>query len=77
VQVLTNALYKSVAHQAVVNRTQARISLAYFFSPQTGVEIVPAPDIVDRITRIEFGSAWMSELSLVWLVQNDWFGLVE
>ena len=34
-----------------MNRNQARISLAYFFAPQTGVEIVPAPELVDRTTQ--------------------------
>lgn len=50
-QVLTNALYKSVPHRAVVNRTQTRISLAYFFAPRTGLEIVPSPELVDRTTQ--------------------------
>lgn len=50
-QVLTNALYKSVPHRAVVNKYQARISLAYFFAPQTGLEIVPSPELVDRTTQ--------------------------
>lgn len=47
-QVLTNALYKSIPHRAVVNRTQARISLAYFYAPQTGAEIVPSPELLER-----------------------------
>lgn len=50
-QVLTNALYKSVPHRAVVNRTQARISLAYFFAPPTGLQIVPSPELVERTTQ--------------------------
>ena len=34
-----------------MNRTKARISFAYFFAPQSGVEIVPAPKLVDGTTQ--------------------------
>lgn len=45
-QVLTNGLYKSVPHQAVVNRSQSRISLAYFFAPSKEAKVAPIPDLV-------------------------------
>jgi len=46
-QVLTNGKYKSVPHRAVVNQTQARISLAYFFLPSPSVDIVSSPDFIN------------------------------
>ncbi|KAG0575562.1 hypothetical protein M758_5G014100 [Ceratodon purpureus] len=50
-QVLTNALYKSIPHRAVVNRTQTRISLAYFYAPTTKSEIVPSPELLERTNQ--------------------------
>jgi len=47
-QVLTNAKYKSVPHRAVVNATQSRLSLVYFYVPVSSIEIVPAPELVDE-----------------------------
>jgi isopenicillin N synthase-like dioxygenase len=48
VQVLTNGLYTSVPHRAVVNRTDARLSLTYLFLPSPDVEIVAAPEMLER-----------------------------
>lgn len=47
-QVLTNGKYKSVPHRAVVNQTQARISLAYFFLPSPSVDIVASPAFINE-----------------------------
>uniref|UniRef100_A0A9I9DSZ9 gibberellin 3beta-dioxygenase n=1 Tax=Cucumis melo TaxID=3656 RepID=A0A9I9DSZ9_CUCME len=44
--ILTNGLYLSSVHQAVVNQTQKRISIAYFFGPSEGVEISPINKLV-------------------------------
>ncbi|XP_022145559.1 gibberellin 3-beta-dioxygenase 1-like [Momordica charantia] len=39
--ILTNGLYPSVLHQAVVNRTRKRLSVAYVFGPPESAEISP------------------------------------
>ncbi|CAK9234703.1 unnamed protein product [Sphagnum troendelagicum] len=46
-QALTNGKYKSVPHRAVVNRSDARISLAYFFAPTKSIPIYPHPELVE------------------------------
>lgn len=50
-QVITNGLYKSVPHRAVVNRSQARISLAYFFAPNLEAEVIACPELIKADER--------------------------
>ncbi|CAK9254879.1 unnamed protein product [Sphagnum jensenii] len=45
-QALTNGKYKSVPHRAVVNRSDARISLNYFFVPTKSIPIYPYPELI-------------------------------
>ncbi|XP_052180859.1 gibberellin 3-beta-dioxygenase 1-like [Diospyros lotus] len=45
--ILSNGLYPSVLHRAVVNRTRHRFSVAYLYGPPTNVEISPLPKLVD------------------------------
>ncbi|XP_023548914.1 gibberellin 3-beta-dioxygenase 1-like [Cucurbita pepo subsp. pepo] len=40
-QIVSNGLYKSPFHQAVVNRTKKRLSVAYLFVPPENVEMSP------------------------------------
>ncbi|XP_071705974.1 jasmonate-induced oxygenase 2-like [Rutidosis leptorrhynchoides] len=46
IQVLTNAIYKSVEHRVIVNPDKERVSLAYFFNPKSDLLIHPAPELV-------------------------------
>ncbi|CAK9174657.1 unnamed protein product [Ilex paraguariensis] len=46
--ILTNGLYPSVLHRAVVNRTQQRLSIAYLFGPPCSVQISPLSKLVDH-----------------------------
>ncbi|CAH9101510.1 unnamed protein product, partial [Cuscuta epithymum] len=46
IQVLTNAIYKSVEHRAIVNSNKERVSLAYFYSPRGDLVIQPAKEFV-------------------------------
>ncbi|XP_059280391.1 gibberellin 20 oxidase 2-like [Lycium ferocissimum] len=43
---LSNGLYKSCVHRAIVNRQLDRISLAFFFCPREDKIIVPPQDLV-------------------------------
>ncbi|OWM78222.1 gibberellin 3-beta-dioxygenase 1-like [Punica granatum] len=45
-QILSNGLYQSVPHRAVVNRTQQRLSIAYLYGPPDSVLISPIPKLV-------------------------------
>ncbi|XP_065867513.1 gibberellin 3-beta-dioxygenase 1-like [Euphorbia lathyris] len=40
-QVLSNGLYTSVCHRAMVNRTKLRLSMAYLYGPPSNVSISP------------------------------------
>lgn len=46
--ILSNGLYPSVLHRAVVNRTQHRLSIAYLYGPPSSVKISPFPKLVDQ-----------------------------
>jgi salicylic acid 3-hydroxylase len=45
-QVLSNGIYKSVIHRAVVNSTEARISIPTFYCPSPDAVIEPASPLV-------------------------------
>ncbi|KZV56083.1 gibberellin 3-beta-dioxygenase 1 [Dorcoceras hygrometricum] len=46
--ILSNGLYPSVLHRAIVNRTQHRLSVAYFFGPPVSVKVSPIKKLVDE-----------------------------
>uniref|UniRef100_A0A151UEU5 S-norcoclaurine synthase 1 n=1 Tax=Cajanus cajan TaxID=3821 RepID=A0A151UEU5_CAJCA len=45
---MSNGVYKSVEHRAIVNSTKERISIAMFFGPKFQSEIGPAPSFIDQ-----------------------------
>ena len=47
--ILSNGLYPSVLHRAVVNRTQHRLSIAYLYGPPSNVKISPLSKLTDKI----------------------------
>nr|XP_016464217.1 PREDICTED: leucoanthocyanidin dioxygenase-like [Nicotiana tabacum] len=46
IQVLSNAMYKSVEHRVIVNSAKERISLAFFYNPGGDMLIKPANELV-------------------------------
>ncbi|KAM6582460.1 hypothetical protein CsatB_009462 [Cannabis sativa] len=46
IQVLSNAMYKSVEHRVVVNSGKERISMAFFYNPKSDIPIEPAKELV-------------------------------
>ncbi|KAK4757635.1 hypothetical protein SAY87_018936 [Trapa incisa] len=46
IQVLSNAIYKSVEHRVIVNSTDERVSLAFFYNPKSDIPIGPAEELV-------------------------------
>lgn len=46
IQVLSNAIYKSVDHRAIVNSGKERISIAFFYNPKSDILLEPAKDLV-------------------------------
>ncbi|KAL7162389.1 hypothetical protein ACSBR2_042804 [Camellia fascicularis] len=45
--ILSNGLYPSVLHRAMVNRTRHRLSVAYLYGPPPNVQISPLSKLVD------------------------------
>ncbi|KAF2288526.1 hypothetical protein GH714_008189 [Hevea brasiliensis] len=46
IQVLSNAIYKSVEHRVIVNSDKDRVSLAFFYNPKSDLLIKPAKELV-------------------------------
>ncbi|KAJ7963965.1 2-oxoglutarate (2OG) and Fe(II)-dependent oxygenase superfamily protein [Quillaja saponaria] len=46
IQVLSNAIYKSVEHRVIVNSNKERVSLAFFYNPKSDIPIEPAKELV-------------------------------
>ncbi|KAK9066080.1 hypothetical protein SSX86_015482 [Deinandra increscens subsp. villosa] len=46
--ILSNGLYSSVLHRAMVNRTQHRLSVAYLYGPPSNVRISPLSKLIDN-----------------------------
>ncbi|XP_022942589.1 probable 2-oxoglutarate-dependent dioxygenase At5g05600 [Cucurbita moschata] len=46
VQVLSNAIYKSVEHRVIVNSDKERVSLAFFYNPKSNIPIGPIKELV-------------------------------
>ncbi|KAL0003383.1 hypothetical protein SO802_017164 [Lithocarpus litseifolius] len=46
IQVLSNAIYKSVEHRVIVNAAKERVSLAFFYNPKSDIPIEPAKELV-------------------------------
>ncbi|KDP37169.1 hypothetical protein JCGZ_06225 [Jatropha curcas] len=44
--ILSNGLYPSVLHRAVVNRTKHRLSMAYLYGPPSSIQISPLSKLV-------------------------------
>ncbi|CAA0834399.1 2-oxoglutarate (2OG) and Fe(II)-dependent oxygenase superfamily protein [Striga hermonthica] len=53
-QVLSNAIYKSVEHRVIVNSNQERISLAYFYNPKGNLLIQPVKELVGLSHSVEW-----------------------
>ncbi|XWS67245.1 hypothetical protein CRYUN_Cryun05aG0270900 [Craigia yunnanensis] len=48
IQVLSNAIYKSVEHRVIVNSAKDRVSLAFFYNPKSDLFIEPAKELVSE-----------------------------
>lgn len=46
VQVLSNAVYRSVEHRVVTNSEAERISMAFFYNPRSDLPLKPMPELV-------------------------------
>ncbi|XWS26917.1 hypothetical protein CRYUN_Cryun26dG0071400 [Craigia yunnanensis] len=46
-QIISNGKFKSVLHRVVVNNTQHRVSMAYFYGPPKAAKISPLSKLID------------------------------
>lgn len=46
IQVLSNAIYRSVEHRVLANSHKERVSLAFFYNPKSDIPIEPAKELV-------------------------------
>ncbi|KAK1284972.1 Protein SRG1 [Acorus calamus] len=50
-EILSNGIYKSVEHRVIVNSSQDRISLAFFYNPKSDIPISPFGELVSPPER--------------------------
>ncbi|KAH0468723.1 hypothetical protein IEQ34_001955 [Dendrobium chrysotoxum] len=48
VQVLSNAIYRSIEHRVVVNSAAERLSMAFFYNPRSDLLLGPMPELVSQ-----------------------------
>ncbi|XAR66650.1 Thebaine 6-O-demethylase [Bertholletia excelsa] len=60
-EILSNGIYKSIQHRAVVNSEKERISVAAFHSPKFEGELGPAPSLVTPETPALFKRVGIAE----------------
>jgi len=53
-QIITNGIYKSIEHRAIVDSEKERISLATFYGPNTQAMLAPAPSLVTQERPAQF-----------------------
>uniref|UniRef100_A0A7N0T8G5 Fe2OG dioxygenase domain-containing protein n=1 Tax=Kalanchoe fedtschenkoi TaxID=63787 RepID=A0A7N0T8G5_KALFE len=63
--ILSNGRFRSVLHRALVNGSEHRISVAYFYGSPKGVEVKPAVNLVGEGTSPMYGPVtWKDYLGL-------------
>ncbi|KAK9061054.1 hypothetical protein SSX86_018234 [Deinandra increscens subsp. villosa] len=63
-QVLSNAIYKSVEHRVIVNENKERVSLAYFYNPKSDLLIQPASELITPETPALYPAMTFDEYRL-------------
>ncbi|KAL8143572.1 hypothetical protein V2J09_016604 [Rumex salicifolius] len=53
-EIISNGIYRSIEHRAVVNQTKERLSAATFYSPSIHCEIGPHPSLITPETPAKF-----------------------
>lgn len=61
VEIVSNGIYRSIEHRAVVNSDKERLSIATFITPREEVEMGPAPSLVTPQTPAVFRKAAYGE----------------
>ncbi|XP_009621091.1 jasmonate-induced oxygenase 3 [Nicotiana tabacum] len=61
IQVLSNAIYKSVEHRVIVNSAKERVSLAFFYNPGGDKLIKPADELVTKDCPALYSSMTFNE----------------
>lgn len=64
IQVLSNAIYKSVEHRVTVNSAEERLSVAFFYNPRGDLPIGPAQELVNPVRPSLYKSTSFNEYRL-------------
>ena len=53
-KIITNGIYRSIEHRAIVNHDNERLSIATFYSPGEKAMVGPAPSLITEQTPARF-----------------------
>ncbi|GLU13886.1 hypothetical protein SLE2022_304960 [Rubroshorea leprosula] len=77
-EIVSNGIYRSIEHWAIVNSTRERLSVATFYSSQLDTELGPSPSLIDPDNPAIFGrpcGLWRST-SRNFLLGNEMASLI-
>ncbi|KAI3839596.1 hypothetical protein MKW92_041388 [Papaver armeniacum] len=60
--IMTNGIYRSIEHRAIINSTKKRLSIATFHEPKLELEVGPIPSLITPETPAVFGRFAYEEL---------------
>ncbi|KAI3870384.1 hypothetical protein MKW92_047828 [Papaver armeniacum] len=61
-EIMTNGIYRSIEHRAIINSTKKRLSIATFHEPKLELEVGPIPSLITPETPAVFGRFAYEEL---------------
>ncbi|CAN6444615.1 unnamed protein product [Victoria cruziana] len=65
-EVMTNGIYKSAVHRAIVNSRQARLSVATFYDPSKQKRISAAPMLVSESNPLQYRDVLYGDYVSAW-----------
>ncbi|XP_024544746.1 probable 2-oxoglutarate-dependent dioxygenase ANS [Selaginella moellendorffii] len=65
VEIMTNGIFKSVIHRAIVNRNLYRMSMAFFFNPCAQATIAPIQELLDNQNPAQYKARLSKETSII------------
>lgn len=74
VEIVSNGIYKSIQHRAVVNTSRRRVSIAAFYDLHPETVVKPAPQLVTPERPAQFGNVRFCDHAMKLAIETDKIG---